>query len=35
MNVNGKKLPVETISRFGGGEIKDNGAGGEFKYDIL
>jgi hypothetical protein len=34
MNVNGKKIPVETISQTGGGELKENGGRGEFKYDI-
>jgi hypothetical protein len=33
MNVNGKEIPVETIS--GMGEIKENGEKGEFKYDIF
>jgi hypothetical protein len=28
-------LPVETIPGVEGGEIKDNGGGGEFKYDIF
>jgi hypothetical protein len=27
MNVNGKNIPVETISCMGGGEIKESGAG--------
>jgi hypothetical protein len=27
-------IPVETTSGMGGG-IKENGRGGEFKYDIL
>jgi hypothetical protein len=35
MNVNGKKKPVETISQIRRGEIKENGGGGEFKYDIF
>jgi hypothetical protein len=31
--VNGKMRPVETIPGIGGGRIKENGGGGEFKYD--
>jgi hypothetical protein len=33
--VNGKMRPVETIPGMGGGLIKENGGGGEFKYDIF
>jgi hypothetical protein len=35
MNVNGKKMPVETIPGMGGGKIKENDGGGEFNYDIF
>jgi hypothetical protein len=35
MCVNGKMRPVETIPGMRGGEIKENGGGGEFKYDIF
>jgi hypothetical protein len=28
-------IPVETIAGVGKGEIKENGGGGEFKYDIF
>jgi hypothetical protein len=35
MNVSRKKIPVETISQMGGGRMKENGGGDEFKYDIL
>jgi hypothetical protein len=27
--------PVDTIPGMGGGRIKENGGGGEFKYDIF
>jgi hypothetical protein len=30
-----KMRPVETIPGMGGGEIKENGGGGKFKYDIF
>jgi hypothetical protein len=30
-----KKTPVETISQIGRWGIKENGRGGEFKYDIF
>jgi hypothetical protein len=30
-----KMTPIETISGMGRGRIKENGGGGEFKYDIL
>jgi hypothetical protein len=33
MYVNGKMIPVETISRMWG--IKENDEEGEFKYDLL
>jgi hypothetical protein len=35
MFVNGKMIPVETIPGIRGGDIKENGGGGEFKYDIF
>jgi hypothetical protein len=35
MYENGTMRPVETIPGMGGGEIKENDGGGEFKYDIL
>jgi hypothetical protein len=35
MYENGKMRPVETIPGTEGGGIKENGRGGEFKYDIL
>jgi hypothetical protein len=35
MYANGKMRPVETIPGMEGGEGKENGGGGEFKYDIL
>jgi hypothetical protein len=35
MKVNGKKMPFETISRMGEEGIRENGGGGEFKYDIF
>jgi hypothetical protein len=28
-------IPVENYSRTGGGKIKENDGGGEFKYDIF
>jgi hypothetical protein len=28
-------IPVETVPRMGGGEIKENGGGGEIKYDTF
>jgi hypothetical protein len=31
----GKMKPAETIPRIGGGRIKENDGGDEFKYDIL
>jgi hypothetical protein len=33
--VNGKKMPVKIIPGVGAEGIKENGGGGEFKYDIL
>jgi hypothetical protein len=33
MYVNGKVIPVEAIPGRGG--IKENGGGGEFKYDLF
>jgi hypothetical protein len=33
--VNEKMIPVETISGMGRGGIKENGGGGEFKYNIF
>jgi hypothetical protein len=35
MYVNGKMIPVETIPVMGVRWRKENGGGGEFKYDIL
>jgi hypothetical protein len=35
MYENGKMRPVETIPGMGGGGIKENDAGGKFKYAIL
>jgi hypothetical protein len=35
MYINGKMTPVETMSGVGGGGIKENDGGGEFKYDIF
>jgi hypothetical protein len=35
MNINGKKIPVETISGMGAKGIKESGRGAEFKYDIF
>jgi hypothetical protein len=34
MYANGKVIPIETIPGMGVG-VKENGGGGEFKYDIL
>jgi hypothetical protein len=34
MNVNGNKWYLLKLSQMGGG-IKENGGGGEFKYDIF
>jgi hypothetical protein len=34
MYVNAKIIPVETVPGIRGRELKDNGGGGEFKYDI-
>jgi hypothetical protein len=35
MYVNGNMIPVETAQGIAGREIKENGGGGEFKYDVL
>jgi hypothetical protein len=35
MNLNGKKIPVESVPGIGGGEIKEGGGGAEFNYDIF
>jgi hypothetical protein len=35
MYVNGKMIPVETNPGMGEVGIKENGGGGEFKYDIF
>jgi hypothetical protein len=35
MYINAKMIPVETILGLRGGGIKENGGGGEFKYDIV
>jgi hypothetical protein len=35
MYVNGKMISVETVPGMQGGEIKENGGGSEFNYDIL
>jgi hypothetical protein len=36
MYVNAKMIPVETVPGIrGGGQIKESGRGGEFKYDIF
>jgi hypothetical protein len=34
MYINGKIIPVDTISGMGG-EIKENSGGSEFKYDTF
>jgi hypothetical protein len=34
MFVNGKKIPVETVTGMGGG-IKENGSEDKLKYDIF
>jgi hypothetical protein len=34
MYVNGKMRPVETISRMGGGGLKESDGGSEFNYDV-
>jgi hypothetical protein len=33
MYKNGKMRPAETISRMGGGRIKDNDGGSQFNHD--
>jgi hypothetical protein len=35
MYINGKLRPVETVPGMGGVRIKENGRGGELKYDIF
>jgi hypothetical protein len=35
MCVNAKMIPVETVPGFGGGRMKENHGGSEFKYDIF
>jgi hypothetical protein len=35
MYVNAKIIPVETVPRIRGEQIKESGGGGEFKYDIF
>jgi hypothetical protein len=35
MYINGKMIPVETVPGMGRREIKENGEGDEFKYDIF
>jgi hypothetical protein len=35
MYENGKMRPVGTIPGMGGGKIKEDDGGGEFKYDIV
>jgi hypothetical protein len=35
MYVNGKMISAETIRKMGGQEMKENGRGGEFNYDIF
>jgi hypothetical protein len=35
MYVNGKIRLVETVPGMGGGRIKENNGGDEFKYDIF
>jgi hypothetical protein len=35
MYVNGKMKPVETVLGVGGGEMKENDGGDDFKYDIF
>jgi hypothetical protein len=35
MYINIKMIHVETIQEWGRGGIKENGGGGEFKYDIF
>jgi hypothetical protein len=33
--VNGKVISVDTILGMGGRSVKENGGGGEFKYDMF
>jgi hypothetical protein len=35
MYIDGKRIPVETIPGMRGWGIKENGGGGEFKYDLF
>jgi hypothetical protein len=35
MYISGKIIPVESIPEMGKAGIKENGGGGEFKYDIF
>jgi hypothetical protein len=35
MHVSGKTITAETIPGMGEGGMKENGGGGEFKYDIF
>jgi hypothetical protein len=35
MYVNGKSIPVETITGMGEEEVQGNDGGNEFKYDML
>jgi hypothetical protein len=35
MYVNAKMIPLETVLGIGGGRVKENGGGGEFKYDLF
>jgi hypothetical protein len=35
MCVNGKMTPVETVLGMRVGRIKENGGGGEFRYEIF
>jgi hypothetical protein len=35
MYVNGKMIPIETVSGIGEGGIEENDGGGEFKCDIF
>jgi hypothetical protein len=35
MYVNGKMIPVKTTPGMGGGGIKENDRGDEFKYDMF
>jgi hypothetical protein len=35
MYINGKMRPIELFQELGWGWVKENGGGGEFKYDIF